>query len=148
MVTLTTTQTALQGFWVFQILDKEGQVLYIGCERLKTIPTLRECKRHSCGQLPQDITLELVASVATLEEGAEMVETLKTLIPPKYGHRTLERGRAVVCVDTGERYPNAHQAANAHNINYSYMHYHLQGVSSYKTCKGLRFKYDINNDNN
>lgn len=146
MVTLTTTLTALQGLWVFQILDKEGQVLYIGCERLKTIPALRECGRQASGQLPQELTIELVASVTTAEEGAEMVETLKTLTPPKYGHRTLDRGKAVVCVDTGERYPNAHQAANAHNINYSYMHYHLQGVSSYKTCKGLRFKYD-NNDN-
>lgn len=147
-LTLSTTQTALKGYWVFQILDKEGQVLYIGCERLKTLPTLRECKRHACGQLPQDITLELVAPVASLEEGAEMVETLKMLSPPKYARRTLERGRAVVCLTTGERYDNANQAARAHGISYSYMHYHLQGLDSYKRCKGLTFEYDDTNDNN
>lgn len=144
MVTLKTTLTALTGYWVFQILDKDGQVLYIGCERLKTIPALRECKRQAGGQLPQELTIELVAPVATAEDGADMVETLKMLTPPRYGRRTLDRGKAVVCVTTGERYPNAHQAANAYNINYSYMHYHLQGVGSYKTCKGLTFKYDNN----
>ena len=95
--------------------------------------------------MPQELTLELLMPVATAEEGADMVQTLKLLTPPRFAHRLLERGRAVICLDTGERYPNAHQAANAHNVNYSYMHYHLQGVGSYKTCKGLRFKYD-NND--
>jgi hypothetical protein len=145
MVTLKTTLNQLQGLWVFQILDNNGQLLYIGCERLKTIPTLRECKRQAGRQLPQDITLELITPVATAEEGNEVIETLKWVVPPKYGRRTLDRGRAVVCVQTGERYPNAHQAANANNINYSYMHYHLQGLSSYKHCKGLTFKYDDNN---
>lgn len=147
MVTLRTTQTQLTGYWVFEILDNNNQVLYIGCEKLKTIPTLRECKRHSCGQLPQDITLELVAPVATLEEGMEMVETLKTLTPPRYARRQLQYGRPVVCVETGQRYPNAHQAAIANEVNYSYMHYHLQGATSYKQCKGLTFKYDDINNN-
>lgn len=148
MVTLSTTQTALKGYWVFQILDKDGRVLYIGCERLKTIPTLRECKRHACGQLPQDIILELVAPVASIEEGAEMVEMLKTLSPPRYAHKTLQRGKPVVCVTTGERFDNANQAARAHGINYSYMYYHLQDHPSYQKCKGLRFEYDNTNDDN
>lgn len=143
-LTLKTTQTALQGLWVFQILDKDGQVLYIGCEKLKTIPTLRECKRHSCGQMPEDITLELITSVATSEEGAEMVETLKTLTTPKYARKMLDRGRPVVCVDTGKRYLNAHQAAKDTGVNYAYLHYHLQGLTGYKRCKGLTFKYDDN----
>lgn len=142
MVTLTTTLTALTGLWVFQILDNEGQILYIGCEKLKTLPALRECKRYSSGQLPQEVTIELVAPVTTPEQGAEMVETLKMITPPKYGHRVLSWGRPVVCVETGERYDNAHKAALATGVNYSYMYYHLQGVGSYKHCKGLTFKYD------
>ncbi len=142
MVTLTTSLTALTGLWVFQILDNEGQVLYIGCEKLKTIPALRECKRHATGHLPQEITIELIAPVTTPEQGAEMVDTLKMMTPPKYARKTLSWGRPVVCVETGERFDNAHKAATATGVNYSYLHYHLQGVGGYKKCKGLTFRYD------
>lgn len=142
-MTLSATINQLTGFWVFNVFNAQtGELLYIGCERLSTIPTLRELKRHALNNMPEQVTIELIQPVSSEVEGQETVDTLKLLDSPRYKPTPSTPRYPVQCVETGEVFKNAHQAAKAYNINYSYLYFHLQGNESYKTCKGLTFKYD------
>lgn len=140
-LTLTTDYNTLNGLWVFSVTDPStGEMLYYGCERLKTIPTLRELKRHSMGKVPEQLTISLLTPVPTPEAGAEYIAALKLIEPARYADAP-QPSRPVRCDQTGIEYKNAHQAAKSNNINPSYLYMHLLHVDSYKTCKGLTFSY-------
>ena len=143
MVKIIGKLSELSGLWVFIVSNTgNNETLYIGCEKLKTIPTLRELKRHALGSLDNaTLTLELYAPVDTFAEGEQLVATLNAIYNPRYTKKGPTPKRRVRCNDTGEEYENAHQAANAYGLSYSYLHYHLQGHPSYKRCKGLTFSY-------
>lgn len=141
MVTLTATIKQLSSLWVFEVYDNSDRLLYIGCERLRTIPTLRELKRRALSALPDSTTLriELITSVESEQEGFELVEQLRAVSMPQYGKPTPRQ--AVQCVQTGQVYDNARQAATALGVNYSYLHQHLKGRPHFNNCKGMTFKY-------
>ena len=142
-ITLTTDFNTLNGLWVFSVTDTStSQVLYYGCERLKTIPKLREMRRHMVSEMPESITLSLIAPVSTEQEGEEQVAMLKMLQTPRYdGSINTRTPRAVVCEQTGVVYKNPFQAAKDTGVNHAYLYMHLTGHQSYKKCKGLTFKY-------
>lgn len=136
--TLTTTYNDLNGLWLFAVRDAlTSELLYLGCERLKTIPTLREFKRHSQGYVPDTLSIELIEPV----QDDRTLAALKDELKPRFASTPQRPSQPVVCVETGEVFDNCNQAAAAYNINYAYLHYHLKGYPSYKTCKGLTFKY-------
>lgn len=141
--TVTGTLDELNGWWVFNVYNAEDhELLYTGCERLRTIPTLRELKRHITSAPLDKVQVELVCSYPTEQAGLEVADMLKTINPPRYAATRQTPSYPVRCNETGKVYKNAFQAAKANNINSSYMYLHLQGAESYKTCKGLTFKYD------
>ena len=137
------TLTELSGLWVYIVTNSDtGETLYIGCERLRTIPTLRELKRHALGSLDNaQLNIELYSYTATPEQGEQLVATLNAVYNPRYAKGTLTPTNPVRCEQTGEVYANAHQAAKATGINYSHLYYHLAGLQGYKKCKGLTFTY-------
>ena len=135
---ITTTYNNLNGLWLFAVRDADtSELLYLGCERLKTIPTLREFKRHSQGYVPDTLTIELIEPV----QDDSTLSALKDELKPRYASAPQRPSQPVRCNETGEVFDNCNQAANAYGINYSYLHYHLKGYSTYKTCKGLTFSY-------
>lgn len=143
MVTLTTTLDQLNALWVFSVTDAlTGEVLWYGCEHIRTIPTLRELKRRALNRLPQRLTLELIAPTATAAEGQQLIDTLNSLQPPRYTAGRQAPSRPVRCETTGVLYDNAHKAAVDNGINPSYMYLHLTGHPSYQRCKGLKFRYE------
>lgn len=141
MININCTLNELSGFWVFNVYNADDTLLYTGCERIRTIPTLRELKRRALQNINDStrVRIELIMPVATEQEGLDIVDTLRSISMPLYGKPT-PRLR-VQCCDTGEVYPNAHQAAEAVGIGYSYMHQHLKRRPGFKTCKGLQFRY-------
>ena len=139
---LTASINELTGPWVFKVVDSEtSQVLWYGCERLKTIPALREFKRHALHSMPTRVTLELIAPVNDIKQGEEMVEWLKLIEAPRYN--SIERKKRITpvqCIETGVVYDNPSQAAKAIGVNPSYLYMHLKGLSTAGKCKGMRFK--------
>jgi hypothetical protein len=144
MVTLTGTLDTLNMPWVYVVTNSDTQeTLYVGCERIRTIPTLRELKRHALNQLTSTtpLSIELIAPVKDEVEALELIETLVVIHSPRYIKGQSSTGRRVRCDTTGEVYANALRASQATGVNYSYLHYHLQGCEGYKQCKGLTFSY-------
>lgn len=140
MITFTTTINDLSSYWVFNVYNAENDtLLYIGCERIRTIPTLRELKRHALNAINPltQVRIELITPVASEQEGLDMVEQLRALSQPLYGRPTPRQ--LVQCEQTGRVYANARQAAMANGIGYVSLHQHLQGRT--KQCKGLQFRY-------
>lgn len=137
---ITTDFNTLNGLWVFTVHDGE-ELLYIGCEHLRTIPTLRELRRHSLDKLPDKLTIRLVTPVATSEAGEGLVATLKLMTPPRYGSPARAgRSRKVECIDTGRVYNTMSEAARDNGITLAYLHMHLKGAPQASKCRGLRFR--------
>ena len=144
MVTLTGTLDTFNKPWVYIVTNSDThETLYIGCERLQTIPTLRELKRHALKQLTPTtpLNIELVTPVDNEADALTLINTLVLIHRPRYAKGQTTSGRKVRCDTTGEVYANALRAAQATGVNYSYLHYHLQGCEGYKRCKGLTFSY-------
>lgn len=139
-----TVRDLREGFWVFNVYNADNTLLHTGCERLKTITTLRELRRHSLDRLQDTDTvrIELVAPVASEAEGCELVETLKQLTMPLYCRPAgaPRSNNPVQCVETGEVYDNPLRAAKALGLPPTYIYQHLLGSSSYKTCRGWTFR--------
>lgn len=134
-----------EGLWVFNVYNADnGALLYTGCERLKTVTTLRELRRHSLDRLSDtdNVRIELVTCVATEAEGCELVDTLKQVAMPLYGRPggAPRSNNPVQCVETGEVYDNPLRAAKALGLPPTYIYQHLLGSSSYKTCRGWTFR--------
>lgn len=140
-INITCTIADLNAFWVFNVYDGDDRLLYTGCERIRTIPTLRELKRHALRNVTDDteVRIELITPVATEQEGLDLVDTLRAINMPLYGKPTPRQ--QVQCEQTGAVYANARQAALANGVNYSYIHQHLKRRPGFNSCKGLRFSY-------
>lgn len=142
---LITDFNALNGLWVFEVSDADtSTVLYYGCEHIRTIPTLRELRRHSPTVQTQRLKLELITPVASAEEGEALLATLKALNPPRYGSLSRKQPRTashqVQCIDTGRVYDSLGEAARDNGITVSYLYMHLKGAPQATKCRGLRFK--------
>ena len=137
LTTLTGTFNTLNWLCTFTVRDALTQeLLYVGCERLKTIPALRELKRHAITSLPDTLTIELIAPV----QDTSTLDTLRATLHPRYG-ATPQPRLPVQCEQTGEVFDNPKQAATAYGITSAQLYMHLKHPERYKSCKGLTFKY-------
>lgn len=135
---ITGTFNTLNGLWTFIVRDAlTSELLYVGCERLKTIPALRELKRHATTPLPDTLSIELIAPV----EDDSTLATLRSELQPRYARTPQTPQTPVQCDQTGEVFDNPAQAAKAYGIATAQLYMHLRHRERYKTCKGLTFKY-------
>lgn len=136
-MSITGTYNTLNGLWTYTVRDAlTTELLYVGCERLKTIPTLRELKRHAPDGLPAELTIELLSPV----ENDSTLDTLRTTLQPRYSSTPQPR-LPVQCEQTGEVFDNPRQAAVVYGIATAQLYMHLKQPERYKSCKGLTFKY-------
>lgn len=128
----------LNGLWLFIVRDTlTHAVLYVGCERLKTIPALRELKRHAITPLPDTLSIELVEPV----QDDRTLAVLRAELQPRYASTPQTPQTPVRCEQTGEVFDNPRQAAKAYGISSAQLYMHLRQPERYKTCKGLTFMY-------
>lgn len=139
---LTASIKELTGPWVFKVTDADtGEVLWYGCEPIRTIPTLRELRRHALHSMPERVTVELISPALDMKQGEDIVEGMKILEAPRYSSvERRQHSSPVQCVDTGEVYDNPAQAAKAIGVAPSYLYMHLKGVPTASKCKGMKFK--------
>lgn len=136
---ITINSNDFNSLWLFSVRNADtDELLYVGCERLKTIGTLRELKRHSLGKLPSHLDISLLEPV----QDDSTLNSIRAEMQPRYCATPQPRNyRQVRCNETGEVFDNCQRAATAYNISYAYLHYHLKSPTTYKSCKGLTFSY-------
>ena len=52
-----------------------------------------------------------------------------------------KKGREIICIETGEKFPSATAAARSHNLTYGALLKHLQKTKSYNSVKGKTYNY-------
>lgn len=150
-------QAQIRSAWaVYKIAVSEmtpNRTTFVGCCRLEDVakfPDAWEYEAFRQSVTPTDLmTLTILAVVQTEDEATAIQSSAVTVdnvwinlnsprTPPPAVKST---GRAVICIDSAERFPSARKAALAHNVTPSAMSKHLAGILH--SVGGLRFRWDM-----
>lgn len=125
------------------------QPLYVGACRLSELMDAPDARQNSewnrCVVAQSAVTLTIVSEHPTLLE-AETAALIHALTVKAYcnlnGQKVIEkRGNAVMCIDTGEEFATAAEAAKILKLSTSNLSNHLNGKAGFHTVKGKRFKW-------
>lgn len=121
-----------------------GEIKYVGVTPLSELFRMTDAQRNSKWiDEFAGVTLELRVIGLTDNEAEAFTELHKLIRTHRpvcniKGVHSRSQSR-VQCVETGEIFKNASEAATAHNVTYSQLHSHLAGKPGHLSVKGRRY---------
>lgn len=119
------------------------QPLHVGYCRATKLFNMADCKVDA----DRPVMLQMLAAVTDVAKARDLSRKHAKMMGVAAVMASQARHGMIQCVETGERYANASQAAKANGIKQPNMSAHLRGLSSVKRLKGRTYRFVVDNSN-
>lgn len=132
-------------YYTYQI-QTESEVVFIGFGRLNEIIGLRSIAALPSFNPAQKYTIIVhegyVNRIEAMNNSMRLIREVGHGVLPLFNRETgINKGKAIVCNETGVVYSSAYKACQALGIHPPRMSNHLRGAKGHKTIHGLSFRY-------
>ena len=141
---------ALTNHVCYVLKFKDGQIMHVGIT-----PWAQLCSFNDLPQTIEKGDIDLYLTV--LDQDVDRIKLINRAVTYCHEHNLPmlrdrlneqfvswsrnKKGREIICVETGEKFPSATATARAHNLTYGALLKHLQKEKSYNTVKAKTYNY-------
>lgn len=138
-------EETINNFYTYQI-QTETEVLYVGFGKLRDIFEFKKLLSLPSFDQTKNYTVIIHRGYPTRFEAANnsmrLVREIGQGVLPLFNKELgFNRGKAIICNETGVVYPSAYEACKLLKIHPPRMSNHLQGLKGHRTIHGLTFSY-------
>lgn len=142
----TGTGQELTDYWYTYQVQTEFEVVFIGFGRLNEIVSLKSISNMPSFKNDEKYTVIIHQGysnrIEAVNNSIRLIREIGHGMLPLFNKEIgFNKGKSIICNETGVVYASAYRACQALNIQPPRMSNHLRGLKGHKTIHGLTFKY-------